>query len=278
MVVCCRCRISNETIAKWLTYADIAAEAVRGGWPALINGSLNAASLFARSYCDDLYSTDIPEAIGVRHEPVRLRRLMAALARNVSTEVTLAKLAADVGADGRTADPRSMRTYLDALARVFALDEVPAWSVRLRSGSRLRTSAKVHLADPSLACASLGVGPDRLARDPEFFGFVFESMVVRDVRAYASARGGQTYHYRDNTGLEIDVVVEYPDGSWGAVEAKLGGSRIKQAEQSLRRLRDERVDVSRVGQPAFLAVLTATQHAYTLPSGVHVVPLGVLAA
>ncbi len=182
-----------------------------------------------------------------------------------------------MGADGRTADPRTLRTYLDALARVFALDEVPAWSVRLRSRSRLRTSAKVHLADPSLACASLGVGPDRLARDPELFGFVFESMVVRDVRACASARGGQTYHYRDNTGLEIDVV-EYPDGSWGAVEAKLGGSRIKQAEQSLRRLRDERVDVSRVGQPAFLAVLTATQHAYTLPSGVHVVPLGVLAA
>lgn len=201
-----------------LTYADIAAEAVRGGWPALINGSLNAASLFARSYCDDLCSTDLTEAIGVRHEPVRLRRLMAALARNVSTEVTLAKLAADVGADGRTADPRTMRTYLAALARVFALDEVPAWSVRSRSRSRsrLRTSAKVHLADPSLACASLGVGPDRLARDPEFFGFVFESMVVRDVRAYASARGGQTYHYRDNTGLEIDVVVEYPDGSWGA--------------------------------------------------------------
>lgn len=192
----------------------------------------------------------------MRHEPVRLRRLMAAPARNVSTEVTL--------------------------ARVPALDEVPAWSVRLRSRSRsrsrLRTSAKVHLADPSLACASLGVGPCRLARDPEFFGFVFESMVVRDVRACASARGGQTYHYRDNTGLEIDVVVGYPDGGWGAVEAKLGGSRIKQAEQSLRRLRDERVDVSRVGQPAFLAVLTATQHAYTLPSGVHVVPLGVLAA
>ena len=120
---------------------------------------------------------------------------MAAPARNVSTEVTL--------------------------ARVPALDEVPAWSVRLRSRSRsrsrsrLRTSAKVHLADPSLACASLGVGPDRLARDPELFGFVLESMVVRDVRAYASARGGQTYHYRDNTGLEIDVVVEYPMAAGG---------------------------------------------------------------
>jgi predicted AAA+ superfamily ATPase len=133
------------------------------------------------------------------------------------------------------------------------------------------------LADPALACAALGINAERLAIDPELFGQVFESMVTRDVRSLVEARFGRTYHYRDNSGLEIDLITEFEDGTWAAIEIKLGSARVPDAEKNLLTLRDARVDTQRVGDPAFLAVITGAEYAYTLPSGVQVVPLGALA-
>ncbi|MBU6280347.1 MAG: DUF4143 domain-containing protein [Actinomycetales bacterium] len=259
-----------------LGYAALAEAAVVGGWPALLDATPRQAMTFNRSYCDDLCSSDIRLATGVRHDPIRVRRLLSSISRNLSGEASLATLAADVSADGGSIDPETVRKYLDALAAVYALDELPAWSVALRSKSRLRAKAKLHLADPALACAALGVGPDRLAADPEFFGHIFESMAIRDLRALAGAEEGRLYHYRDNTGMEIDAVIEYPDGSWAALEAKLGHSRIVEAEAHLLTLRDARVDLSKVGAPAFMAIVTGTEFAYTLESGIHVIPLAAL--
>lgn len=213
----------------------------------------------------------------MRHDQDQLRRLLESVARNVSSETTLKNLAADVSVQNQRTDPKTMSSYLAAFTQAFALEELPAWSVALRSRSRLRRAAKLHLADPALACAALGAGVDRLSKNPEFFGQVFESMVVRDLRALSAAEFGRVYHYRDDTGLKIDAIIEYPDdGKWGACEVKLGVSHIDDAERNLLKLRDERVDTTRVGQPTYLAVITATEYAYTLPSGVHVIPLGVL--
>ena len=261
-----------------VAYRDLAEAAVVGGWPALLQASHRQAVAFNRSYLDDLCASAIPLATGVRHDPARMRRLLESVARNIASEATLESLTADVSADGGAFDPKTARTYLDALATVFALDKLPAWSVALRSRSRLRTSPKLHLADPALACAALGVNADRLAKDPEFFGQVFESLVTRDVRSMVEARFGRTYHYRDNTGLEVDLILEFEDRTWAAVEVKLGSSRIAEAEKSLLTLRDARVDLNRVGTPVFLAVVTGSEYAYTLPSGVHVVPLAALAS
>ncbi|MDO4258406.1 MAG: DUF4143 domain-containing protein [Actinomycetaceae bacterium] len=260
-----------------LTYRDLAEQGVHGGWPGLLDATTRQAVLFNRSYCEDLCSTEISAATGVRHDAVRLRRLLESVARNLSSEATLQSLATDVSGQGNPVDPKTVATYMAALEQVFALDVLPAWSISLRSRSRLRTASKLHLADPSVACAALGIGVDRLARDPEFFGQVFESMVIRDLRALVAAEFGRIYHYRDNTGLEIDAIVEYPDEAmWGACEVKLGSSKIPDAERNLLKLRDERVDVSKIGDPAYLVIITGTEYAYTLPSGVHVVPLGVL--
>lgn len=261
-----------------MTYRELAETAVTGGWPALLDVSPRQAVSFNRSYLDDLYSSAIPLATGVRHDPVRMRRLVESVARNISSETTIEGLAKDVSADGGAIDTGTARRYLDALSRVFVLDELPAWSVALRSKSRLRSSAKLHFADPALACAALGVNADRLANDPGFFGQVFESMVTRDLRSLAQARFGRAYHYRDNTGLEIDIILEFEDRTWGAIEVKLGSSRISEAEKSLLTLRNARIDLERVGSPAFLAIITGTEYAYTLESGVHVVPLACLAA
>lgn len=261
-----------------LSYRDLAAEAVRGGWPALINASVADASEFTRSYVADITSTDLRLATGVRHDPVRVRRLLASLARNIATEATVASLASDVAADGSPIDRNTVRTYLDALTAIFAFEEQPAWNISLRSRTRLRSQPKLHLGDPSLACAALQLSPDRLARDPEYFGQVFEAMAMRDLFAYLEAGGGHLYHYRDETGLEVDAIIEFSDGGWAAAEVKLGSSGVTAGEASLLRLRDERVNLDRVGRPAFLAVITATEHGYTLPSGVHVIPLGSLTA
>ena len=259
-----------------VTYRELAELCVIGGWPALTNSDHRQAIAFNRSYLDDLYAQNIPLATGVRHSPLRMRRLVEAIARNTATEVSIQRLAQDVSADGGELDPTTIRRYLDALTSVFILDELPAWSIALRSKSRLRTSAKLNLADPSLACAALGITADRLAADPEFFGQVFESMVTRDIRSMVEARFGRVYHYRDNTGLEIDLILEFEDGTWAAIEVKLGESRIERAEKNLLTLRDSRVDTERVGIPAFLAIVTAGTYASTRPSGVHVLPLGAL--
>ncbi|WP_206501664.1 ATP-binding protein [Flaviflexus ciconiae] len=260
-----------------LTYRDLAEQAVRGGWPGLLDAATRQAIVFNRSYVDDLCETEIMGATGIRHNPEHLRRLIESVSRNISAEATLKSLSADISGNSDHLDRKTVSNYMDGLRQVFGLDELPAWSVSLRSRSRLRTSPKLHLADPALACAALGIGVDRLARDPEYFGQVFESMVVRDLRALASVEFGRVYHYRDNTGLEIDAIIEYPeDGKWGACEVKLGSSKIPDVERNLLKLRNERVDLDKLGEPSFLAVITGTEYAYTLPSGVHVIPLGVL--
>lgn len=165
-------------------------------------------------------------------------------------------------------------------------DDLTSTDVRAATGvhhdptrmRRLRKSAKLHFCDPALACAALHLSVDRLTRDPQYFGRVFESMAIRDLMAHLDASGGRLYHYRDETGLEADGIAEFLDGGWAAFEVKLGSSAIPGAEANLIKVRDERVDTDAVGAPGFLAVITGTEYGYTLPSGVHVIPLGTLTA
>ena len=259
-----------------LSYRDLAQLAVTGGWPALLDSSPAEALDYNWSYIEDLCASDIRTATGVRHDPVRLKRLLASIARNVASQATIQKLTGDVAANGASTDRDTVRTYLDALETVFAIENLPAWRTPLCSRTRLRSGVKLHFADPAMACAALGINPKRLAGNPEYFGQVFESMVVRDLRVYVEPQRGQVFHYRDETGLEADAIIEYADGTWAAIEAKLGSAMVETAEANLLRITHERIDTARVGQPAFLAIITATEYGYTLPSGVHVIPLGAL--
>lgn len=261
-----------------LPYRDLAAEAVRGGWPALVEASIADAMEFNASYLADLATTDLPQAGWAHHDPVRLHRLLTSLAHNIATEAPLARLVADVAADGGHIDRNTVRAYLDALTRVFAYEEQPAWAVSLRSRARLRSRPKLHLADPALACAALHLTPDRLASDPVYFAQVFEAMVIRDLRTYLDPTGGHILHYRDETGLTIDAILEFADGGWAAIEIELGEHRLGDAETALLKLRDERVDLDQVGPPRFLAVITGGTNGYTLRTGIHAVPLATLTA
>ena len=166
--------------------------------------------------------------------------------------------------------------YLRALERLYVVEDAPAWRTHLRSRATLRAAPKRHFVDPSLAVAALGGSPQRLLADLEALGFLFESLVIRDLRIYSQVNRASVFHYRDSDQLEADAVIEARDGRWIAAEIKLGGERdIERAARSLKRLRDK-VDTSRVGEPSKLLIITATGYGYDRPDGTTVVPITAL--
>jgi hypothetical protein len=202
-------------------------------------------------------------------------RLIQSLARNVATPVTARTLAADASRPEDPVSDEAVADYLSSLARLFVVEDQPAWQPHLRSRYRLRRAAKRHFVDPSLAVAALRAEPVALMRDLSFIGLLFESMVVRDLRIYAQAIYGEVAHYQDSSGLEVDVIVK-GGGSWGAFEVKLGGQkRIEEAAATLAKFK-ERIDTSKSGDPAVLAVIVGTGYGYVREDGVQVIPVGAL--
>lgn len=256
------------------TYEDLAHLAVRGGWPGLLGEPERIYERFNTDYVSNLFTVELPEVEDQRRAPERLDRVFRVLSRNLGGEAVITRIADEVSADGRKVDRKTIRGDLDALSRVFAYEPLKPWSVDLRSRVRIRTAERIFLADPSLAVAALGAGPDRLVLGREYFGFVFEAMAIRDLRVYAESDGGRVSYYRDADGLEVDAIIDYRN-TWAAVEIKLGSTEIERAEKNLLSLRSK-VDTNKVGEPAFLAIVTGTKYAYTMASGVHVIPLATL--
>jgi predicted AAA+ superfamily ATPase len=201
---------------------------------------------------------------------------MQSLARYTATQVSARAIAADVGGSDGTIKYQTVLDYMDALSRVFVVEDLPAWAPALRSRSRLREAPKRHFVDPSLAVAALGTRPERLMREVDTLGLLFESLVVRDLRIYAQAMDAEVFHYHDNTGLEADAVVQGLDGTWGAFEVQLGLAAIDAAADALLRMA-ARVDVDRHGAPSVLAVISGWGYGYRRPDGVSVIPIGTLA-
>ena len=256
-----------------LSYPELATEAVRGGWPFLVSSRNPAFIRFVHNYVDNIAHADLAQ-VDARFDPERVRRLLRSLARNIASETAATTLSQDISADGGQLSPQSVRSYLDALTRIFIVEKLPPWSGSLRSKTRLRKQAKLHFCDPSLALAALRATPEELANDPDYFGQIFESMAVRDIRTYAEQIDATCFGYRDESGLEVDILLEFSDGHWAGIEVKLGESdrAVSAGERNLLRLRDARM----VKAPDFLAVVTGGRTAFTLPSGVHVLPLSTM--
>jgi predicted AAA+ superfamily ATPase len=259
------------------TVVEYAGLIVRGGWPGLVGLPVADAADGLVDYVDNLSSVDL-RALDSPPDPTRTATLLKALARNTSTEASLVRLASEAQLDGAGASPQTIRKYLDQLTQVFVLDELTAWPVHLRSSVARRVKPKWHFVDPSLGAAVLRVTPDSLLKDMEAFGLFFESLAIRDLRAYADTIDGRVFHYRDSEGLEVDAIIERPDGAWAACEVKLGGeSSIDQAAANLARLRN-RVSADKWSQLASLNVITAGTASYRRDDGVQVIALGHLAA
>jgi len=257
-----------------LSVADLAARIAFGGWPGLVHRTEAQALQAVRDYLDEVRRTDI-ERVGSPRDPDKVGRVLRALARNVSTYVATSTLAADAGGSDGPLARETVSEYLSALERLMVIEDQPAWAPHLRSQSLLRNSPKRHFVDPSLAVAALRGSSARLLADLQLMGFLFESLVIRDLRIYAQAHDGAVLQYRDNTGLEVDAVIETGDGRWAAFEVKLGAGHIDEGATNLLRFR-ARVDTAKCGAPSALAVIVATGYAYQREDDVAVIPIGCL--
>ena len=258
-----------------LSLRDLSGLIGRGGWPAQQERSLQAACRAARDYLEQVRQVDISRVGERRLDPVRVGDLLRALGRHCATEAKLSTLAADTGGSDGSLDERTVSGYLQALERLMVIEDQPAWAPHLRSRARLRKAPKRHFVDPSLALAAMGAAPERLLQDLEWFGQVFESLVIRDLRVYSQGLEAEVFHYRDDYGLEVDAIVQLRDGRWGAIEIKLGEGQVEQAATNLKRF-SEQIDSQRSGAPVFLAVICSKGYGYRRSDGVVVVPIGAL--
>lgn len=258
------------------TIDDLAFLVCRGGWPKAIGQKQDVSLQQAIDYVDALTSVDISRVDGVNRNEASARALLRSYARFISSQGTLESIRNDMDSVA-TLGESAFSGYIEALRRLFVIDDLEAWSPNLRSKTAIRTSPTRHFVDPSIAIAALGASPANLIADLNTFGLLFESMCVRDLRIYSSALGGSVAHYRDKSGLEVDVVVHLRNGSYGFVEIKLGGeSAIEQGAQTLKKTM-EKIDQKRMGSPAFLMVLVGLgDFSYCREDGVMVVPIRVL--
>ena len=257
-----------------LTIPDLAQIICRGGWPeAVVNG--DSDSLVARNYVDAVINMDVQRVDDVERNPARVRQFLRSYARNISTMAPLTTVLADVKSNDTVFSDTTLYSYVNALRRIFLIEDIPAWKPSLRSKTAIRTSDKRQFVDPSIATALMHVNVDSLLDDMTYFGFLFESLAARDLRIYAQALDGDIFHYHDKSDLEADLVIRLHDGRWAPVEVKLGSSEIEEGAAHLIKLQ-KKIDTEKVGQPSFKMVLTGGQFAYKRNDGVLVVPIGCL--
>lgn len=261
-----------------LALDDIAYLCCRGGWPRSIFMDKDIALDQAYDYYDAIVNSDISRVDNVSRNPERAKNLMRSYARNIGSQASSETLRNDmINNDVFSLDTDTVYSYLNALKKIFVIEEAPAWNPNLRSKTVIRTSETRYFIDPSIAAASLGIGPNDLINDLNTFGLIFEALCIRDLRVYAESINGSVYHYKDATDLECDAVIHLRNGSYGLIEIKLGGDKlINEGAENLKKVRDK-IDVKKMNNPSFLMVLTATgQYAYEREDGIYVVPIGCL--
>ncbi len=250
----------------------------RGGWPGTLKMRDEIALDQAFDYYRGVVNSDINRADGVQKNPERVKKLMRSYARNQGAQVADSMLARDVAAnEGGSIHEETVASYLNALRGIFVVEDMPAWNPNLRSKTAIRASNTRYFVDSSIAVAALELGPDDLVGDLRTFGFLFETLCVRDLRVYADSLNGSVYHYRDKDGLECDAVVHLRNGRYGLIEIKLGGDMlIEEGAKSLKKM-EAKIDTGKMKAPSFLMVLTGVgDYAYRRHDGVLVVPVGSL--
>lgn len=250
----------------------------RGGWPRACFQEDEVALDRATDYFDAIVNSDISRVDKSLKNPELAARLMRSYARIQGSQAPVSVIKADLSDnEGNSPDVRTIQSYLNALRQIFVIEDMDAWNPNLRSKSAIRTSETRYFSDPSIAVASLGIGPQDLLNDLNTFGFMFETLCVRDLRIYAEALNGKIYHFRDSKGLECDAVVHLRDGRYGLIEIKLGGDRlIEEGAENLMKLRSK-IDTDKMKSPSFMMVLTAVgQFAFQRKDGVYIVPINCL--
>lgn len=261
-----------------LSREDLAFLVCRGGWPAAVNMEKEIALDQAFDYCDAIAERDMSRVDKVKRSPERVRRLMRSYARNQAAQATFETIAADMAAnEPQTMDTDTISSYINALRKMFVVEESEAWNPNLRSKTAVRTSNTRYFTDPSIGTAIMQLGPQDLLNDFNTFGLFFETMAVRDLRTYADALMGKVFHYRDSDKLECDAVVHLRNGDYGLIEIKIGGETlIEEGAESLKALKNK-LDTTKMKKPSFMMVLIGIGNiAYRRDDGIYVVPIGCL--
>lgn len=272
---------SNDFKAKATEEVDLrnlARLIIRGGWPANLDYSAKDASEAIEEYINLIIDDDLNRLDGINRDKHKVRLLLKSLARNESTTVSNMTLKKDINAiDNEDIDIDTLATYLDALDRLFLLDNDEPFSTNIRSSVRVKQSEKRHFADPSIACSILNIREEnKLINDLNTFGFLFEALVERDLKIYADSFNAKCYHYQDYQDKEIDSVIELENGDWCAFEIKLGAHQIEKAANDLLNLKKQ-IENENGKAPSVLCVICGlTNAAYQRPDGVYVVPITAL--
>ncbi|RJX23791.1 MAG: ATP-binding protein [Acholeplasma sp.] len=261
-----------KPVKSRISINDIAQYICRGGWPGSIDLDTNDQLSVVRDLLESLIKRDVDEVDGIKKDKEKIRKLLRSYARNISTLVTSKTIYQDQINEDLLLDYKTFDSYVNALQRLFIIENVKAWGPKIKSSSTIRTSDKKQFVDPSIAVAALGLSPEKLKNDFNTFGFFFESICTRDIRIYAQKLKGSVFHYLDSSGLEIDLIIELSDGRWAGIEVKMGENEVDKAADNLIKL----ASLHQTTKPSFLMIVTNTQLGYQRQDGVYVVPIGCL--
>ena len=248
----------------------------RGGWPKAVKKEKEKAALSqADNYFEAIVRSDISRVDNVDRDEERTRRIMRVLARHIGTPATIPTLLEDLKTnDSSEMSDKTLYSYLNALKKIYVIEDMTAWNPNLRSKTAVRAAETRYYVDPSVGCVALGLGPDDLINDLKSFGYLFENLCIRDLRVYAQTLKGRVYHYRDRNGLECDAVIHLPNGRYGLIEVKLGGERLIEEGCSNLKLLHDKLDFSRMKKPSFMMILTATgEYAFRRKDGIIICPI-----
>ena len=270
--------LNNKDISgeSKLSLEDLASIIVRGGWPGAVSISGDVKYRISKEYVKALIHEEVKKIDGVERNPEKMLCVLRSLARNISTQVANSTIEDDVkNIFVEDLSRPTLIDYLNTLEKLFVIEDVKATNLNFRSKYALRTKPKKYFVDPSIATAVLEMKPSDLINDLNTFGFIFESLCIRDLKIYTQSYGGDITFYRDEKNFEVDAILRTSNGTWGAIEIKLGAGYIDEAANNLLKFKD-RVDIKKCGKPAFLMVLTGTNYSYRREDGVYVVSIGTL--
>lgn len=272
-----------DGVTSKLSIEDLIMSACRGGWPDTLNIRDNRAKLLiAKDYLNKVCEDDVSRVDGVKRNSDLARLILRSYARNLCTLAKKSAMLNDVKAEMETVAQSTFDDYVEALSRLYVIEDIDAWCPAIRSASAIRSGKKRCFIDPSIAVAAMGASPKSLELDLKTFGFVFECMCIRDLRVYSQAMGGRVSYYRDRYGLESDIVLHLDDHRYALVECKLGSRDIDDGAnhlleiQHLIREKNKTENQMPIREPDLLIVLTGGEIAYTREDGVKVIPLGCL--
>lgn len=272
-----------DGIRSNLSIEQLIFSACRGGWPSSLSKKNDKASLFvAKSYVDTICEIDVSTVDGIKKDPGRVRSLLQSYARNISTLASNKTIMDDMHANFSDIVESTFYVYINALNKIFVIDDICAWNPSIRSATSIRSGNKRGFIDPSIAIASLRLMPEMFMQDLHTFGFIFENLCNRDLKVYSQSLGSELSYYRDRYGLEADAVLKLNNGKYALIEYKLGSKDIEEAANHLLKLEtlikkhNQEQSIIKVKEPEFLMVITGGELAYNRKDRVKVVPIGCL--